>query len=256
MKSDNCHNAEDKLLIAKVEDLFRICDKNFVPSVSNFLNERECYIAESICRKHSELRYGFWGGYESANRRVLCVYNEYFDDNWRDETGIKCLTFSFRKEDKLTHRDFLGSLMAMRLKREMIGDIIIDEGIAQIFADEIAAKHIMAELCKVGRVGVSISDDIPFRLETKQEFQEISGTVSSMRIDAVLSLGLHLSREKTAKIIEAQKVQLNYVQTCSVSKEVKCGDIFSVKEHGKFILSDVTGISKKGRIHITIQKYK
>lgn len=249
-------NSEDKLLIAKTEDLFSACEKNFVPASSYFLDERQCFIAESVCGRHRGLNYGFWGGYENAKRRILCVYNEYYEDSWKNEIGLKCLTFRYRKEDKLSHRDFLGSLMAMRLKRETIGDIIIGEGIAQIFADEIASMHIMAELCKVGKVGVSIYDDIPFELEPVQEFSEISGTVSSLRLDSVLSLGLRQSREKTASIIKSVGVTLNFVPVYSASKELKCGDVFSVKGYGKFILSDVTGISKKGRIHITVQKYK
>ncbi|MBR6670388.1 MAG: RNA-binding protein [Ruminococcus sp.] len=253
MKSEN---SEDKLLIAKTEDLFSVCNRNFVPASSYFLDERQCFIAESVCRKQSGLYYGFWGGYENAKRKILCVYNEYFNDTWKEEIGLKCLTFRYRKEDKLTHRDFLGSLMAMRLKRETIGDIIIAEGMAQVFADEIAAKHIMAELCKIGRIGVSIYDDLPFELEPVQEYTEISGTVSSLRLDSVLSLSIRQSREKSAMLIKSSGVSLNFIQVYSVSKELKCGDVFSVRGYGKFILSDVTGISKKGRIHITVQKYK
>ena len=114
----------------------------------------------------------------------------------------------------------------------------------------------MNELCKVGKVGVSIYDDIPFELDVIQEYEDISGTVSSLRLDSILSLSIHQSREKSARLIQALGVQLNYVQVNSVSKELKCGDVFSVKGYGKFILSDVTGFSKKGRIHITVRKYK
>lgn len=256
MKSDCCQNGEDKLLIAKTDDLFSLCDKNFVPAFSNFLDERQCFIAENVCRKHPELNYGFWGGFENAKRKILCVYNDFYSDNWQNEIGLKCLTFKYRKEDKLSHRDFLGSLMAMRLKRETIGDIIIADGIAQIFASAVAAEHIMSELCKVGKVGVSIYDDLPFELTPVQEFLSFEGTVPSLRLDCVLSLGLRLSREKTSRLIEANGVQLNFVQVFSPSKELKCGDVFSVKGYGKFVLSDVTGLSKKGRIHITVQKYK
>lgn len=198
----------------------------------------------------------FGAGHENAVRKVLCVYNDYFIDSWKSETGVKCLTFKYRTEDKLTHRDFLGSLMALRLKRETIGDIIIGDGITQIFVTEIASVHIMNELCKVGKVGVSIYDDIPFELDVIQEYEDISGTVSSLRLDSILSLSIHQSREKSARLIQALGVQLNYVQVNSVSKELKCGDVFSVKGYGKFILSDVTGFSKKGRIHITVRKYK
>ena len=82
-----------------------------------------------------------------------------------------------------------------------------------------------------------------------------SGTVQSLRIDSILSLTLKLSREKSANLIKAGYVTLAYDKVLSTSTAVKKGDTFSVKGYGKFILSEINGVTKKDRIHICIKKY-
>lgn len=249
--------SSDKLFAARIEDMYRRCDKCFCPVYSAFLDEGQAARAEQICSHHNgELLDMLWGGYENAQRKMLCIYNEYSADFIKDEFPIKCLTFRFRKEDKLTHRDFLGSFMALRLKREVIGDIIIAEGVAQAIVTDVAARLICTSVSKIGRVGVKISDSEPFMLEIRQEFQDISGTVASMRLDCVTGLAAHVSRENAARLIRTEKVTVNHFSAQSVSQELQEGDILSVRGFGRFLLSEIKGNTKKGRIHIILRKYK
>lgn len=256
---------DDRLLLAKTEDLINQCSRTFSPAYSFFLDERQCMLAETVCRRYgSDVKYRFWGGYEDAQRKMLCVYNQYdcdylndyYCDNLTEEIPLKCLTFTYRKADALTHRDFLGSLMAMRLKRETIGDIVVSEGKTQLFAAETAAKLICSTVCKIGKTGVKVCDNLPFDIHKTQEFDVIGGTVASLRADCVLSTALKISREKTAQLIKNTGVQINFSPVFSPSFEMNCGDVFSVKGYGKFILSEILGTSRKGRIHITVKKYR
>ena len=66
-----------------------------------------------------------------AERKMLCVFKEYYQPE-NSDFPMTCLTFSYRKENKLTHRDFLGAIMALQIKRETVGDIVIGDGTAQI----------------------------------------------------------------------------------------------------------------------------
>lgn len=251
------HDPDDKLFAAKLGDIVSRSERDGICCFSNFLDERQCAEAERWCLNNTGgLRYMLYGGYQNAARRMLAVFPDYCEDYITEEFPIKCLTFTFRKEDRLSHRDFLGSFMGMRLKREVIGDIIIAEGIAQTFVTEIAAKLIMSSVSKIGRTGVKISDSEPFRIESKQEFEEIGTTVASLRLDCVVSAAAKLSREKAAGLIKSENVAVNYFPITSVSHELHEKDIFSVRGSGKFILSKINGISKKGRIHIILRKYK
>ena len=255
----------DKSIIpARTEDLIRQSAKICSPAYSMFLDEKQCAEAEKILLTRPDIKYALWGGYDDAQRKILCIYSlsgcdyldELYSEGLTEEIPMKCLTFIYRKSDVLTHRDFLGSLMALRLKRETVGDIVVSEGKTQIFVTNTASKLICSTVGKIGRTGVKIYDDMPFDIVKKQEFQDICGTVASMRADSVLSLALRISREKSAQLIRNTGVQINFTPVFSVSYEMKCKDVFSVKGYGKFIIDEISGISKKGRLHIAVKKYK
>lgn len=251
------NDSSDKLFAARLSDMTDSCERKGAAVFSHFLDERQCAEAELWCSRNTgELLYSLWGGFSGAARKMLAVYPYYCEDYITDDFPITCLTFTFRKEDRLTHRDFLGSFMAMRLKRETIGDIITADGIAQAFVTDVAAKLILSTVSKIGRVGVKVSDSEPFSIEVRQEFQEISGTVASLRLDCIVSTAAKISREKAAVLIRSDKVSLNHFPAASVSREISEGDIISVRGCGRFILDKINGTTKKGRIHICLRKYK
>lgn len=249
-------NSEDRLFAARLSDIVSRSERDGICCFSNFLDEKQCAEAERWCRHNAgSLMYTLYGGYPEAKRRILAVFPDYCEDYITEEVPIKCLTFTFRKEDRLTHRDFLGTFMGLRLKREVIGDIIVDEGIAQVFVTEIAAKLIMSVVSKIGRTGVKITDDQPYKLEVKQKFQIISGTVASMRLDCVVSLAAGISRENAARLIRSEKVDINHFKALSVSQELRTGDVLSIRGSGRFVISEINGQTKKGRIHINLCKF-
>lgn len=249
-------NSEDRLFAARLSDIVSRSERDGICCFSNFLDEKQCAEAECWCRHNAgSLMYTLYGGYPEAKRRILAVFPDYYEDYITEEVPIKCLTFTFRKEDRLTHRDFLGTFMGLRLKREVIGDIIVDEGIAQVFVTEIAAKLIMSVVSKIGRTGVKITDDQPYKLEVKQKFQIISGTVASMRLDCVVSLAAGISRENAARLIRSEKVDINHFKALSVSQELRTGDVLSIRGSGRFVISEINGQTKKGRIHINLCKF-
>ncbi len=250
------NDSSDKLFSARLSDMVSTCERNGTAAFSNFLDERQCAVAEQWCRNNAgECRYMLWGGFPEARRKILAVYPYYLEEYIKEDFPLVCLTFTFRKEDKLTHRDFLGTFMGMMLKREVIGDIVVTEGKAQAFVTEVAAKLIMCTLAKIGRFGVKVSDDVPFELDTVQEYQKISGTVASMRLDCIVSLAAHISREKAADLIKAEKVDVNHFTIPSQSHEVHEGDVISIRGSGRYVVSAVNGVTSKGRIHTDLLKY-
>lgn len=248
--------SSEKFFYARLGDIVSRCEKNGVCNFSDFLDERQCAEAEKWCLHNiGDLRYTFWGGFPDATRKMLAVYPDYYEDYIMQEFPFRCLTFTYRKEDRLTHRDFLGTFMGMRLRRDIIGDIIVGEGMTQAFVTGVAGKLILTTVAKIGRIGVKCFDDRPFQMEVKQEFRTLSGTVASLRLDCIVSLATGLSREKSAVLIRSGKVEVNHFPTESVSAEVRASDILSVRGYGKFILSEQTGLTRKNRIHIILKKF-
>ena len=250
------NNSTDKLFYAKLEDMKNRCDKNNMIVFSKFLDERQCVLAEQWCsRSTGNLMSMLWGGFPQARRRILAVYPDYCDSFVKDEFPLKCLTFTYRQQDKLTHRDFLGTFMGMNLKRDLIGDIVTDEGIAQVFVNDVAAGLISSQVRKIGRTGVKVSESRPFSLELRQEYKDISGTAASMRIDCIVSIAAGISREKSAALIRAEKIDVNHFTVTSLSHELHKGDIISIRGCGRFVLADTGGLTAKNRIHVLIRKF-
>ena len=250
------NEAEDKFFEARLSDMTDRCERYGSPVYSSFLDERQCSLAEQWCQRNAGgAEYCLSGGYEGARRKMLAVYPAYCAEYAADEFPMKCLTITYRKEDKLTHRDILGSFMAQCLKREVIGDIVTGEGETQTFVTEVAARTILSSVSKIGRVGVKITDDRGFELDIVQEFKDMSGTVASLRLDCIVSLAANLSREKAAALIRSDKVEVNHFPALSVSQELKEGDVLSVRGSGRYILSGIDGLTRKGRIHIDLRKY-
>lgn len=243
----------DRTLLSKISDMVRLSEKRGAV-YTMFLNARECNAAKQELKRLMHENYRFYGIFDNAERQVLCVYKEYFEPENTD-FPIECVTFNFKKECRLSHRDFLGALMALGIKRETVGDIVIDDGIAQIAVSETVKDVIISEVRKIGSVGIKYNESFNGRLTKRQNFKEITGTAASMRLDAIVGLVLNLSRGKTSEIIKNTGAEVNFEMKYDCSFNLKEGDIFSVRGFGKFKVSEVSGITRKGRIHITVLKY-
>lgn len=165
---------------------------------SSFLNEQQQAMAEPIVRK-SGAQYRFYGGFPGAQRQMLGVFPDHMEP-LDDYFPLKAFTFRYPDNYHLSHRDFLGTLMAQQIKRETIGDIVITSGKAFLFAEERVQKVVATQIDKVGGVGVTVEQGVDGPVTAVQKFRELKGTLASLRLDASVSLVTGLSREKAAKL--------------------------------------------------------
>ena len=211
-------NDEERYLMRHIEDLADAAFSRGIARDSAFLSDREQDLARAALGR-AGVRDGwrFDGGWPEAERRVLCLEPEYS----YGECPVRCVQLQCRALPGAAlpaHKDYLGSLMGLALKREALGDILLPAdaaGTAYVFALEPAAKLICRELCQAGRIEVSTR---PFWRPGKRcpvfpapERQLLTATVSSLRLDAVLSAMLHVSRGTAAELIEAGRVEINHL---------------------------------------------
>lgn len=248
-------SSDEELFASKIEDMFNLVENKNISKFSHFLDERQQEICKAVAADFvGSHEYYFDGGYNEAGRKMLCILADY-DSREYVNTPIESVTFAFRKQDKLTHRDFLGSLMALRIKREFIGDILVSEGMAVVFTTETMLEVILSEITKIGKIGVALSRGHGDLSEFKQKFQTISGTVSSMRLDCVLSMVMNIGRDKASQIIRSGSVSVNHVPCGDRSSCVNQGDIISVRGFGRVKISEIGSRTKKDRIHLECSKY-
>jgi RNA-binding protein YlmH len=214
----------------------------------------ENYI-KSIAKLYLQVEYCFWGGFEGAERRILCVYNNYLELDMQD-FPLSVVEFDYNSNfSKLTHRDFLGAMMSLQIKRDAIGDIVVGAGKTQVVVSNNVSSLILQEVTCIGRLGVHTSLVDKVSLEVKQSFKSISGTVPSLRLDCVLALALNVSRSKAVQIVKSKVVAVNYIERTSPDYTTKLNDTLTIKGYGKYILSEVSEPTKKNRLHILINKY-
>ncbi len=245
---------EDKILLKNILSWAKISSEKHYTKYSFFLDDRQQKLCEKALRSENYDNFCFWGGYPSADRKVIGFY-PHGKEPGEDDFPVKPIHFTYRNADKLSHRDFLGSLMAIRIERDCVGDIIVGEGRANILVYESVASQILYEIKKIGRVGVEASLGLDSSVSCEKKFSEISGTVSSLRADCIFSLASRLSRDKAALCIKTNGICIDHLVSHKPDEKMDQGQSFSVKGYGKFILKSINGISKKDRIHITLCKF-
>ena len=244
MKSD--------ILSERIEDILRQSENHSRPQFIGFLSGEETSAA--LIKTKNDPRFMFFGGYTDAERVCLGAFPEYLDPS-PEHFPIEAITFTFREQDLLSHRDFLGAVLALGIERQTIGDILVTKGRAVMFVSRDVCDFILNELRLVGRTGVMLTRGIMGELPDIAELQEISFTVASLRLDCIVSAVCNISRGAATELIEGGRVSLNSVITEKVTKSLCEGDKITVRRSGKFILKNIGGTTKKGRLKIIIDKY-
>lgn len=246
---------ENKLLIAKAEDAMRSAERKYIPTAVGFLNPLQRTLLKKSVFVSVDLSREFMGGYPDAER-TLCIFRpEYIDFSIDD--FISVIRIIGRDLENLTHRDYLGSLMALGIVRENIGDIIVVPDGAFIFVKVHIADYILQNLTKIGRRGISCRTclcadaDLP-----KPKIKEIKGTVASCRLDAILAHTSGISRGKAVDLINKGLVCVNFEVVTSVSFKIKAGDLLSVRGIGRIRIAEIGGITRKGRTGILAEKFE
>ena len=246
---------EDRLLLARVLDKYQQMERRNAPAATVFLSPREQVLAEALLHAAGvRSGYAFDGGYDGAERRVLT-----FLPDWAEglEADLCFLRADFHGQDSaLTHRDLLGSLMGLGVTREKLGDILVSPHSADLVAAPSLGDFLAQSWESAGRVKLSVSKigrgDLR-RPEVKVKI--IRDTVNSLRLDAVVSAAFSMSRGRAAELIAAGKVSLDHLPCEKCDKAVSEGAVLSVRGLGKAKLTEVGGLSKKGRTGITIERY-
>ena len=243
-------------LLRRAQDLYLRAARINQPCATSFLSPAEVAAVEAELKLKRGQGYVAAGGYEGAERRRLVFLPDYLDAEYLPmDEYITVLRAEYRF-GALSHRDWLGSLMGLGIKRETLGDILVFENYADIICTPQIKRFIEDNLVKVGKSGVSVSEIAPHEIVVPTpEFKKKSGTVASLRVDAVASLAFGLSRSEAARLIREGRFSLNHLEELSPSAEVSEGALLSMRGFGRARLASVGGTSKKDRIFIEVHAY-
>ena len=244
------------MLLAKLWDKINAGMQRSIPASTCFLSPRELKMARFLFGQQPGLTE--WGGYADAERKMLVYLPEYLDESWllSEDAPLVCLRAEFYEGDSLSHRDFLGALMGAGIGRETVGDICVGSGSCDFFVTEEIAPYVEQNFLSAGRTKLRLGR-IPLDGVSvpEPETKEIRDTVSSLRLDSVISAGFRIGRSLAAQHICAGKAAIDGLPCEKPDKQVGEGAKISVRGLGKIRLRQVNGQTKKGRISVVIDRY-
>lgn len=252
--------ADEKLLFARIDDMIEKALSGRLAS-SAFLTPEEAFAAsDHISHTRCGLEYAFLGGYDDAERKMLVVFPDYITPEYFDTDEVfRAVMIKASGHIELDHKAYLGSLMALSIKRETLGDIVILPEGAVVFCTLPIAATLIGDPSPLERVG---RDKVKLCYADKdvckgftREFETLSVIMASLRLDCAVGAIANTSRSLAQERIARGDVRLNYRDTLSPSAQIAPGDTLSVRGVGKFIIKEVCGETRSGRLKVELRRY-
>lgn len=249
-------SAEEKQFISRLEDRLERVENRYQEEVTDFLEPRLQLVADEYLRSQKFKRYLFCGGYEGAERKRLILYPEYTEPSC-DMANISLLQFQGRLDFiSVNHRDFLGAIMSLGLRREKLGDLLVHDTGCALFVQREMAAYMMQNELRVKHVPFTVTE---VSLDTfqppEQNIKELHIMVASMRLDTILAHGLNLSRSKAMDLIQAGKVKVNHSEVTDNDYLCRREDLISCRGFGRIRVGEQSGETKKGKLKVCLLKY-
>lgn len=246
---------EHEALLKRIDDLWRRCDKANIVTSTPFLTPAEQAAALQYVQGLSGCRMLLHGGKPDCERRAAFFLPDWLEEDFAPDEYISALALEAFYGTP-GHRDYLGALLALGVRREWVGDIWIRDQRAWVFCLPSVAEQ-LAGLEQAGRVSVKAKpvplSEVP---APERKRRAVKFTVQSLRFDAVLAESFRLSRAQATKLIAAGAASLNYLPCLKNDAPVAEGDVISLKGYGKATVSEVGGRSRKDRLFLTAELWE
>lgn len=217
------------------------------PEVQHFL--------ESVLHKECTVPWELTGGLPQAEYRIF-RFNPQEQQNDED-FPLRVLTVKpVRGDSTWSHRDILGAIMGAGIKRDRVGDILLHPWGAQIICLKEAAAILEWQLESIGRDKITVAvEGIDTLIPAETDEALITVFISGQRLDALVAAVWNLSRSDAQELVRSEKVKVNYKPVTGPSAQVAEGDMVSVRGHGRFVLKEIQGATRKDRLRALISKY-
>lgn len=253
---------DDKILLSQILDKIEMVEKKNKIEYTDFLDLSQIELVQKFINRIKIENYMSYGGFEQAERKMFVIYPEKFNStvvekNLSNIVQIIRIELPDDLKGKYTHRDYLGAVIKLGIERKKVGDIIVDSNGADIIIDKDVSKFLVENLGSLTRFSKStitvqnIEDLRP--VEIKKE--EIEIIVSSLRLDNVISELARCSRNKALDIINTERVFVNFECETKKTKQIKPGDMVTIRGKGRFFIKEIVGQTRSGRTVIKIEKF-
>ncbi len=257
---------EDKILLGQAEDRIDQCLDRYMLTATGFLDtHQQSVLRQKFGKSPLACRIAFLGGYDDAQRRVMACLPDYMDGDAGMEDAQQQLFTVVRAEHSLKsaasksgralrHGDYLGAILGLGIKRDVVGDILVREDGADIIVMAEMADYIVENFGKAGRTYLSVSS-VPLQdlLIPEQKVKLKNDTVASLRLDSLVASAFGLARSKAADAIRGGLVLVNHEEVLKIDRVLEEGDELVLRHHGKAVLEEIGGTTRKGRTAVVLK---
>ncbi len=253
---------EDRICLAHILDKIEFSEKRDKIEFTDFLDMYQISLVENFMKKIKHTNYILFGGYENAERKVLIIYPDKFNlemiiKNYSKMLSVIRITLPKEEKGNYAHRNYLGGIVKLGLKREKVGDIIVSEEGADILTVSDFETILSEELKTLTRFQNSEFEILGIeKIEPKEIKTEVVNIIPpSLRLDNIVSDLAKTSRSKAVEIIGQERVFLNGECITKQSKGIKVGDTITIRGKGRFVIKEQTGTTRSGRIVLAVEKF-
>lgn len=235
----------DKLRL-RLESGAKAAQRRDMPVPGRFISKDVFSQAVHIARQYS-VSVSISGGYPESERGQLCFHPS---DDEPIFTGVWLEIRWNSRFSSLTHPELLGSLMGLGIDRSYFGDLIAGETTAHLYTLPEMAQQLVVEWSQAGKVPIEVCmlQEPPVLSLPKGTMEEF--TAASLRLDVVLSGGMHISRARAADIIRQGLVMVAHQEETRIDRILQAGDLISIRGHGRIRVCSIGGQSRKGRTYV------
>ena len=263
-------NAEknDQFFLRRMQDLMERAGRIGYPVYTDFLDgHQRALLMRYIASGQAEVRTVCFGGYQDAERVIAAFYPSFLSFEVchglpvDDVCPIEALRIEIDHPKflrrPLVHRDYLGALMGLQIRRERMGDILPDETGAYVIVMASIVDFLLSSLTSVGSNSVNVRRSA-FSCITRDDSdgEEMMIQVASMRLDSVISQALNCSRSESSGWIRAGRVKVNWQEVTKTDYELKVSDIVSVHGSGRIRIGREAGSTRSGKIRLSIIRFR
>ena len=250
---------EDRIFLGKIEDKIKGASEKYMLTYSDFLDPHEHSVASNYIRGKGrfDVEIVFFGGYEDAERVLMFCLPDYASLEDASKDALKVIRVKTKEGGRtLRHGDYLGSLTGLGVSRSKIGDILVNEGGADIIVSSEIVEFLMTNYAKAGRNYLSLSEHELSELELPENSRlTVKDTVASLRLDNIVSSAFGLSRAKAQEAIKRGIVFVNSLEQIKVDAQIEEGDKIVLRGKGKVLVKEIGNRTRKDRIFMEFERY-
>ena len=224
---------------------------------TDFLDLQGVSLYKSLQRELTAVPSSLWGGYGQAEHQLVIFGSE---EVFGYPPAPPVVLLEIRPAapkfaEALAHRDFLGSLMRLGIRRDVMGDLLVKDSVCCVFCLDSIAGYIRTNLTQVKHTLVDVREIESLPDDMRPVTEEFSVTAASMRLDAVAAALTRESRSAVLTRFRRGEVFVNGMEVSDSSKKCAPGDTLVIRHIGRFTIGGAQGQTRSGRLRLICQRY-